>query len=155
MEVVFDIRTPEICQLTCSENADCEGFSWISEDIDFIVAESCLLFSETKEEIPHENIVSGPSSCPCTVTGGCVPGDHNVLELIPYTLDANKCHEICVETMGCEAFTFLGEDLTLAHLCVLYSSCEEFDDECLECTTGTPVCNQCSFAETVDGMCGK
>ena len=102
-----EVQSPESCQLSCSDNEDCAGFSWISEDIDLIVAHSCLLFSQIEEETPHKSIISGPPSCPCTISGGCVADDHNVLDAIPDIADADQCKKICSETEGCVAYIHL------------------------------------------------
>ena len=148
-----DVQTPESCQLLCSDNEDCAGFSWISEDIDLIVAHSCLLFSQIEEETPHKSIISGPPSCPCTISGGCVADDHNVLDAIPDIADADQCKNICSETEGCVAYTFVEENHVFSHFCVLYTSCDDVDPACTECTTGAPDCQHCSLAETSAGQC--
>jgi len=157
LDYVQEVLSPESCQLICSENADCEGFSWISKDIDLLVANVCVLFSKTEEEIKHENIVSGPPSCPCTMTGGCVVDDlnHNVIDAIQDIADEGQCNDICADNAECKAFTFVGEGHVFSHFCVLYNSCAEVDPGCTECTTGVPDCQHCSFQQTFGEQCIK
>ena len=89
------------------------------------------------------------------VTRECKTGDHNIIAVVNDTTNVDECNNLCVAEAGCVAFTFMGEEHPLANICFLYSSCLEFDEDCLECTTGVPACQTCNYEATIDGACGQ
>ena len=155
LDLVTVIESPESCQLECSSVADCVAFSWLSENSGLLAAHSCVLFSQTGEDLPFENVISGPRECSCYVTGECKSADGNIIEVVTDTTDVKECNNLCAAEAECVAFTFMGEEHPLANICFLYSSCLEFDEDCLECTTGVPACQTCNYEATIDGGCGQ
>jgi len=153
LSLVTGVDTPESCQVECQAVADCAAFTWLRESNGLLAAHSCVLFSETGEDLPFGDVVSGPRECSCNVAGECVTAEHTIIEVVPDTPDIDECQNLCSANKECVAFTYLGLSHPLAMLCILLRECQELDTTCTDCTTGVPVCNTCQYEATIDGAC--
>ena len=50
------------------------------------------------------------------------------------------CQEYCLNTLGCEFYTWYDQSEVLTNLCVLLSSCEDNFSDCNGCFTGPADC---------------
>jgi len=151
--VLIDFENPEKCQEACQEDPACAGFTWTDENSD-VVSLACVLFSNLGEETSCQNCVSGPPECRCVVPGECEVTGENVLDVVTDVASEKECASLCASTDQCTAYTFMGELNPLRHMCFLFSSCDLFVDNCVDCVSGVLQCDVCHFQDTLpDGSC--
>jgi len=156
-DIVLNLPIPELCQQLCAEDPSCVASTWMSASAPLFPL-TCSLFSEVSADqvVPCEECVSGPPECPCTAPGECNILEENIINIVTNVESVEECSQQCSENSLCEVFTYLGEENHFRQTCLLFSSCELFTEECLDCTTGTPQCNICTFDQTQpDGSCSN
>merc|ERR550519_2005640 len=113
-----------------------------------LLPQSCSLFSEISDPtIPCQNCVSGPRLCPCSMPGECEIQEDNLLKVISGIGTSDECLQLCISKPRCTVFTFFGEENPLRHTCFLFKSCDDFINECPDCTSGTSQCDICDFED--------
>lgn len=153
IDVIPGVPSPELCQQLCQRNESCQAITWLDENFP-VVPLSCTLFAELDKEISCSNCVSGESRCSCAIPGECGMQDHNVVDIHPGVQSIQECQALCEKKKSCELYTYLGQENAFSKMCVLYSSCPEFINNCTDCFTGKNECSVCPYEFTnPDGSC--
>jgi len=153
--LTFPVDSPDICQDKCNQDTSCKGFSWLTPSAS-LLPQACALFSFLGEELPCPDCVSGPPQCLCLQEGECESSQGNIIDVISEVESQETCSRLCVNEDGCYFFTYFGEGNPLRNICILYSSCDILDEDCIDCTTGTVDCDTCDWDDTQpDGSCGS
>jgi len=150
-DVILNIESADLCQVTCDETETCTGFTWLSPD-SAMFPQGCALFSSTESTLDCEHCVSGLPECPCTIRGECDSQEDNMIEAFPQVASVEDCHDLCRDVTECSHYTYFSES-HLSQLCLLFSSCENLYEGCEDCLTGARECTICSFENTINGEC--
>ena len=140
-ELVIGVDTADLCYKTCADDTKCQGYTWTNAG----VVQLCYKFKHELQGY-HECLACSSGVLPKTVDGACV-GDYNdILDVGPAD-SVQECQKFCLDTNGCEAYTWWDNTTSFINTCFLYRGCQD-QCPCDGCASGRINCiftgpNQC------------
>jgi len=138
-EIASPIFEAQDCHRLCKASINCTAWTW-ANDNNHEIQDACFLFSSIGDQVSFPQCVSGPKSCVCSENYACSATQENTISYYPNTDLEEVCQEYCMNTLGCEFYTWYDQSEVLTNLCVLLSSCEDNFSDCNGCFTGPADC---------------
>ena len=147
IEIIIEITDLEECRQRCGDVENCQYFSHFGVN-SFPFSDYCALYSSCSLlEDCGEDCYTEDELC----NGSCgrnfesIKVD-NVIEFIPDVESERNCKGICLADPDCFYYTYYGiESDHNPHLCILLSDLSSPSQECENCFTSLPNCNNTSY----------
>ena len=131
-EEIPGVETVDLCSEYCREDASCRGFTWLTIG----VVSYCYKFKSLDGIRACDGCSSG--TFPETFAGACAGSVDDIIDE-DTTENVEGCAQFCLDTLGCNAYTWYNSSAELANSCFLYESCIE-ELPCSSCVTGRINC---------------
>ena len=129
-ELIIGVDTVDLCSKTCEDDTECRGYTWTNA-----VVKTCYTFKHELQGY-HKCEVCSSGVFSQAVEGACVGED--ILNVRPAD-KVQECRQFCLETDGCEAYTWWDNTSLFINTCFLYGGCET-QGECEGCVSGRINC---------------
>jgi len=142
LDIVSPVLDYQQCQTFCKENADCQGWTWASENNSEFPG-YCFMFSTLGQPTDFQDSISGPPSCLCSSVEACDINGDNELEFVPDIIEEINCQDLCVNNSLCQYYTWYdATEAPFDNVCILLSSCPTKNSMCTGCHSAPVPCSQ-------------
>ena len=128
------IESVQECHELCANQRGCKGYTWRYD----IVLDTTWCYEFEELEDIHECPGCSSGVVPITFDEACTMTADNVIDEVLAATSQN-CYESCVNTDGCNSYTWYNKSTSFANTCFKLSGCYSLNP-CFGCTSGKLNC---------------